>query len=320
MRFKLTAIVFVPTPSTSTMVQVLYNGPSSLQASAVDNASKGFAGGSRADSSYHDGKRAPRRSQTHHNYQIPQAPPTMTLHTIRQQPQVAEKNRDGAPLISGEQEQQRRTAVQARQEQAMQRRPPLPPPRRSYSVMDYEPIPHHHRPSTRMTLMDLPGELHFAIFDFLDPIDSTCLGLTNSHFYDIHRRMHGTIPLSARRDGPNELEWAWHLAGAVIQAPPSTLTPDQVAILQSLDDRERSALSKLRVRGQAYCRKCGVTRCELHKHIQDWVGEGREYCSIRQKFGPAALDGAKPYCYLSKPDDPHRCGRHRVHKSKVILQ
>jgi hypothetical protein len=81
-----------------------------------------------------------------------------------------------------------------------------------------------------------------------------------------------------------------------------------------------NALAQLRVRGQAYCRKCGVTRCELHKHIQEWMGEGAEYCSIKQKFGPAAPEGARPFCYLSKPDDPHRCGRHRVRKSKVVLQ
>ncbi len=48
--------------------------------------------------------------------------------------------------------------------------------RRSYSVMDTEPLPHYHRPSSRLALMDLPNELHFAIFDFLDMIDSTCLG------------------------------------------------------------------------------------------------------------------------------------------------
>jgi hypothetical protein len=69
-------------------------------------------------------------------------------------------------------------------------RRPLMPPRRSYSVTDQYPIPRRHK----LVLMDLPGELHFFIMDFLDPIDSTCLGLANRHFYAIHRRLHGTVP------------------------------------------------------------------------------------------------------------------------------
>ncbi len=237
------------------MVLVLYNGPTSLQASVVEAPSKGFVSSGRQDyaitreeyrmkelSQYREAKRAPRRSQTHHNYQIPQAP-TVTLHTIHQQPRVPEKYRDDAAPASGQ--HQRDAGDLARQEQrATRRRPTLGQPRRSYSVMDYEPIPHHHRPSARMTLLDLPSELHFAIFDFLDPIDSTCLGLTNKHFYDIHRRMHGTISLSARRDGPNELEWAWHLAGAVIQARPPSFNPDQVAILRALGEKREERVVK----------------------------------------------------------------------------
>lgn len=198
--------------------------------------------------------------------------------------------------------------------------------------MDYEPLPHHHRPppqgSGGLSLMDLPGELHYAIFDYLDRIDSTCLGLTNKHFYAIHRRMHGSVPLSSRRDGPNELEWAWHLhiaqkaIGAAGRTRALFLTPDDSgeAGTQEQKEKEKKALSKLRVKGQAYCRKCGVCRCELHKHIQDWMGEGMEYCSVKQKFGPVALEGAKPFCYMSTPRDPTRCGRHRVQKDKVRLK
>lgn len=197
--------------------------------------------------------------------------------------------------------------------------------------MDYEPLPHHHRPAPRgsgaLSLMDLPGELHYAIFDFLDPIDSTCLGLTNKHFYAIHRRMHGTVPLSSRRDGPNELEWAWHLHNAARgtaadRNPAVFVTADGSgeAKTQEEKEKERHALAKLRVRGQAYCRKCGVCRCELHKHIQDWMGEGMEYCSVKQKFGPVAIEGARPFCYMSTPRDPTRCGRHRVRKDRVTLK
>jgi len=165
--------------------------------------------------------------------------------------------------------------------------------------------------------MDLPAELHFVIFDNLDLIDSVCLGLTNKHFYSIHRRLRGTVPLSTRRHGPNELEWAFHVAGNKIQAAPSTgLYHAETAS----SEKEKNALSKLRVRGQGYCRKCGITRCSLHKHIQTWMGDEAEYCSVKQKFGQAAPEGAKAYCYMSKPGDPSRCGRHWVRKSKVVLQ
>ncbi|KAH8900493.1 hypothetical protein GQ53DRAFT_599629, partial [Thozetella sp. PMI_491] len=196
------------------------------------------------------------------------------------------------------------------------RRPPLGPPRRSYSVMDCEPIPHHHRLSTRMTLLDLPGEIHCAIFDFLDPIDSTCLGLTNRHFYDIHRRMHGTVPLTAQRDGPNELGWVWRIAGALVPAPLSSLNPEQLALLKTLEEKDKHALSRLRVRGQACCRKCGAARCELHRHIESWMGEGMEYCSVKQKFGAAAVEGARSYCYMRKPSDPRICGRHLLNRTR----
>ena len=198
-----------------------------------------------------------------------------------------------------------------------------------------------------MALADLPGEIHYSIFDFLDPIDSTCLGLTSRHFYAIHRRMRGIVPLSARRDGPNELEWAWHnlhispkslkITAEVSSVPSSFALKDDCCDPPAQAQRQTTdltlaseptshtvfrpsspgapsskALAGLRVRGQAYCRKCGITRCELHKHIQDWMGPAAEYCSVKQKFGPVASHGAKPYCYMSKPSDPDRCGRHRA--------
>lgn len=198
-------------------------------------------------------------------------------------------------------------------------------------MMDYEPLPHHHRPAPRgsgaLSLMDIPAELHYTIFDFLDPIDSTCLGLTNKHFYAIHRRLHGTVPLSARRDGPNELEWAWHLhiaakGSAKDRSPAVFESADGTGQVNTQEEKEKEkrALARLRVKGQAYCRKCGVCRCELHKHIQDWMGEGMEYCSVKKKFGPVAPEGAKPFCYMSTPRDPTRCGRHKVRKDTVLLK
>jgi hypothetical protein len=201
-------------------------------------------------------------------------------------------------------------------------RPPLPPPRRSYSVMDYEPPSATHRPSVRMAITDLPAELHYAIFDFLDPIDSTCLGLTNSHFYTIHRRMHGSVPLSSRRSGPNDLEWAWRGAGPLVHrnpqptaAAPAAADTDPAAVLaqQRAALPNAQALERLRVKGQVYCRKCGVSRCELHRHLREWMassGKNLEYCSVSCRYGPQAPEGAKEFCHLRSPKKPHRCGRH----------
>lgn len=172
--------------------------------------------------------------------------------------------------------------------------------------MGHEPLPPPRKSSATLTLGGLPSELHMAIFDFLDPIDSTCLGLTNRHFYNIHRRMQGAVPLSARRSGPNDMERAWYMAARILDARTASAP-------KALADK---GLALLRVRGQALCRKCGIFRCELHKHLQGWMPDGYEYCTVRQKFGPAAPESAKAHCYRSNPNNPHRCGRHRDRKSE----
>ncbi|KAI2639006.1 hypothetical protein GGS26DRAFT_370193 [Hypomontagnella submonticulosa] len=187
------------------------------------------------------------------------------------------------------------------------KRPALPAPQRSYSVTDVEPVPFTHQPGVALTLQDLPPELHYAIFDFLDPIDSTCLGLTNTHFYSIHRRMHGTVPLSARRQGPNDMEWVWR--NAFISGP----------FVPSSGVGKQNELALLSPRGQVYCRKCRTARCELHNHIREWIGEGKEYCEVSQKFGPAAPESARAFCYRSSPRHPHRCGRHTRQQRTVRL-
>lgn len=181
-------------------------------------------------------------------------------------------------------------------------RPKLPPPRRSYSVMDYEPVPPGQpKPSTRFTILDLPPELHYALFDFLDPIDGVCFGLAHSRLYAIHRRKYGTVPLFSRYSGPNDMEWAWRGAGPLVrrEAAPAHMTGD---------------LERLRLKGQVYCRKCGVSRCELHRHLRDWMGGKYEYCEIRKVYGPPASADAKDYCYMTSPKNPHRCGRHGAKK------
>ncbi|KAK4154153.1 hypothetical protein C8A00DRAFT_14682 [Chaetomidium leptoderma] len=302
------------------MIEVLYNGPASLEGSRSPFTREEH----RVESGVAKGnKRAPRRAQTQHEYFLPQSP-AFTLYTTPQ-PSPAAEARPKKPLEPPAEEASQKEAVRSR---APTRRPPLGPPRRSYSVTDQQPIPRRHKPSVRLALMDLPGELHFSIIDFLDPIDSTCFGLTNKHFYAIHRRLHGTVPLAVRRGGPNELEWAWHLTGNVIRKNPSpVVTADDskddgaaAASLEGLGEKEKNALSKLRVRGQGYCRMCGVTRCQLHKHIQEWMGEALEYCSVKQKFGPVAPEGSKSYCYMNKPGDSRRCGRHFVRKNTVELR
>lgn len=177
-------------------------------------------------------------------------------------------------------------------------RPKLPPPRRSYSVMDYEPVPQTQpQPPKDHTLLDLPSELHYTIFDHLDPIDSVCFGLTNSNFYEIHRRLHGTVPLSSRYSGPNDMEWAWRGAGPLVHR-------------HERNPEKEDPMGQMRVKGQVYCRKCGISRCELHRHLKDWMGDGYEYCSIKEVFGKPAGEDAKPYCYMKSPKNPHRCGRH----------
>ncbi|KAK4249725.1 hypothetical protein C7999DRAFT_39208 [Corynascus novoguineensis] len=300
------------------MIEVLYNGPPSLE-------------GSRSPYSREEhrmqqpraGKRMPRRAQTQHEYFQPQYP-AFTLYTTPRPSPVA-----GSTPETPAEALQEPSPQQVERPRAPGRRPPLGPPRRSYSVTDKQPLPRRHTPTDGLALMDLPAELHFVVFDFLDPIDSTCLGLTNKHFYAIHRRLHGTVPLTTRRDGPNELEWAWHFSGnivrknpspAVIESKDSTAAPVTAVPLEGPGDKDKGTLSNLRVRGQGYCRMCGVTRCQLHKHIQEWMGEGLEYCSVKQKYGPVAPEGAKSYCYMSKPGDPRRCGRHFVRKNTVELR
>ena len=278
------------------MIEVLYSNPPPLEAagSAFTREDHRLKELSLVQASH----RAPRRSQTHEDYKFPRSS-VATIQHIWHNLQLSEQTRVETKSVEVDE-----TPQQPAKETAPRRRPVLGPRRRSYSVTDKEPAP---IPSAGVSLLDLPAELHYVIFDFLDPIDSTCLGLTSRHFYTIHRRMRGTVALSVRREGPNELEWAWHLVGTGTRS-------------SHIDDKDKKALSRLRVRGQGYCRKCGVTRCELHKHIQSWMGEGAEYCSIKQKFGSAAPPGAKPYCYMSKPGDSQRCGRHWVRKSKVVLK
>ncbi|CAJ2503018.1 Uu.00g104120.m01.CDS01 [Anthostomella pinea] len=195
--------------------------------------------------------------------------------------------------------------------QALPQRPSMPSPQRSYSVMDFEPIPFTHQPGSTLTLPDLPPELHYAIFDYLDPIDSTCLGLTSKHFYAVHHHMHGAVSLGARREGPNDMEWVWRHAGPFVFSNGTAAN----------SSNKQNSLAMLSPRGQVYCRKCRTQRCELHNHIKEWMGgDAAEYCGVTQKFGaPARIEGAKGFCHRSSPRHPHRCGRHTRQQRTVRL-
>lgn len=277
--------------------------------------------------SLHNGRRLPQRSRTTHEHipsgpqllaftvtpthSRPHTPGPMTSADISPAPVVKGREVQSASLPAVEQQQSESIDSVAALQPSSQRRPKMGKPRRSYSVMDYEPVLPWQRPAPgALTFSTLPAEMHFAFFDFLDPIDATCLGLTNKHMYSIHRRMHGSVPLSVRRNGPNELEWAWHRAA--YPAPPElTMTP-----CKAVDQAAASShLTALRVRGKGLCRKCGVSRCELHKHLVEWMPAGYEYCSVRDRFVPSPqgeeADARKKSCYMSNPTNHNRCGRHR---------
>jgi len=61
--------------------------------------------------------------------------------------------------------------------------------RRTY--YEEEPSYASHRPY----LTNLPPELQLSIFETLDPVSSTCLGLTNRKFYPMHRAHHKKVGL-----------------------------------------------------------------------------------------------------------------------------
>lgn len=276
--------------------------------------------------SLHNGRRPPQRSRTTHE-NIPAGPQVVTFTRVQAQAQAQQQqpryHTPTPPAAHKEEEREKAqsASIPAPQQQQQEapdslgpltqhpRRPKLGAPRRSYSVMDYEPVPPEQRPASGpLTFSTLPPELHYAIFDFLDPIDATCLGLANKHLYAIHQRMHGSVPLSVQRDGPNELEWAWHRAA---YPKPATLLNG----CPSDGEQAGAHLAALRVRGKGLCRKCGVNRCELHKHIVEWMPAGYEYCSVRDRFVPRPGDDARLHCYMSNPTNRSRCGRHRVRRA-----
>ncbi|KAL0931197.1 putative F-box domain-containing protein [Colletotrichum truncatum] len=161
---------------------------------------------------------------------------------------------------------------------------------------------------SQLRITDLPPEIHHYIVDFLDRIDSTCFGLTNRHFFAIHQRRHGSVPLSTGRDKLNDIEWVWGLATATIDKE-SGLTSFEADNRANVDQKSASA-GEPTTPNKPYCRICNFLRCELHRHLNEWIPRNLEYCSVSQRLGPPALKDAADYCHRRSPRDPRRCGRH----------
>jgi len=53
---------------------------------------------------------------------------------------------------------------------------------------------------SRLTLSNLPKDIHRLIFDHLCPVSSTCLGLTSKTFYPTHFSLHGKVDLQSYSD------------------------------------------------------------------------------------------------------------------------
>lgn len=139
-------------------------------------------------------------------------------------------------------------------------------------------VQNNPQPDTSASLSGLPTELTVMVYKNLDVIDAVCLGLTSSRHYGIYRDLFGTgVKLNTRRIGQ---------AGTV----------------------ERS----WEVVGKDLCGHCGSYRCQLYRHINDWMGSNFEYCLLKENFGACAKEGARESCYRNKPSKPRRCGRHPV--------
>jgi hypothetical protein len=173
----------------------------------------------------------------------------------------------------------------------------------------------------KFIILNLPLELVYMIFDFLDPIDSVCLGLTTKRFYSVLRNLYGSVPLGCRRFGPNDLEWVFrNRSGTVSTQQLDSLNRSwSMSLQEDLVQPLRQINTQSMIRGpwkldRGSCRHCGPNRCELHRHICLWMnanGPQSEYCYVREKFVPLAGGNAPKYCYLSKPSGPiNACQRH----------
>lgn len=158
---------------------------------------------------------------------------------------------------------------------------------------------------TRTLLLDLPPEIYGMLFQVLEPIDAICFGLTCSKLYTILPQKHIKTPLTRRCISTNIHEWIWrdlrHLSQMRLLA-------------QERQEPGGHAIGTCNERPQAKdercCQKCGISPCELYRHIDSWMGHDYEYCEVTQRFGRPAPKWGQPDCFMSKNINNHHCGRH----------
>jgi hypothetical protein len=121
-------------------------------------------------------------------------------------------------------------------------------------------------------ITNIPTELHLLIFSHLDTLDSTCLGLTNAHFYNLQKALHGTTPIFTRRKGR-----AWELHGK----------PE----CRHCGTRACQLHMHLRDWVPEKYEYCAI----------------RQVYGLKAREG-----AKKEFCYRSNPLKPGRCGRHPV--------
>jgi hypothetical protein len=86
--------------------------------------------------------------------------------------------------------------------------------------MDHTPTPGTHQPGRWLQLMNMPTGVHHMVFNFLDDLDGTALGLTSRYFYSLQRQRVGSVSLKMGRAGLNDLEWCWRLSGDLLRCQP----------------------------------------------------------------------------------------------------
>jgi hypothetical protein len=139
--------------------------------------------------------------------------------------------------------------------------------------LSFPPISSESSDSSFLT--NIPTELHLLIFSHLDPLDSTCLGLTNAHFYNLQKALHGTTPLSTRRKGHD-----WEVHGK----------------------------QECRHCGIHRCQLHMHLRDWIPGKYEYCAI--RQVYGLKAQEGAGA--GRKAYCHRSNPLKPGRCGRHPV--------
>lgn len=176
-----------------------------------------------------------------------------------------------------------------------------------------------------LTLLSLPSELHLRLMDYLDPLDMTCLGLTNRHFYTLYRR-NLTIPISLPTSvmylspppaSPASTESASETKPTRPALGPRKITP--VSLYARRLGRNNQEWAFTRYKSGSMCKFCGVERCQLWRHVAELFPACEwEYCGVAGKFGRRVeAEGHNEGCWRSCPPSPRTCGKHSKPSSPV---